>query len=77
MPQGAYYVMADFSAISDEDDFSFAKRLILEAGVGTVPGSSFYHSEGGGKSLVRFVFCKREETLREASQRLRDFAARG
>jgi aspartate/methionine/tyrosine aminotransferase len=77
MPQGAYYVMADFSALSDEDDFSFARRLILEAGVGTVPGSSFYHSEGAGRSLVRFVFCKREETLREAGQRLRDFAARG
>lgn len=77
MPQGAYYVMADFSAISDEDDFSFARRLIREAGVGTVPGSSFYHSEGAGRSLVRFVFCKREDTLREAAERLRDFAARG
>lgn len=77
MPQGAYYVMADFSAISDEDDFTFARRLIREAGVGTVPGSSFYHSEGAGRSLVRFVFCKREDTLREAVERLRDFAARG
>ena len=77
MPQGAYYVMADFSAISDEDDFSFARRLIREAGVGTVPGSSFYRSEGAGRSLVRFVFCKREDTLREAAERLRDFAARG
>ncbi|MEX2466619.1 MAG: aminotransferase class I/II-fold pyridoxal phosphate-dependent enzyme [Gemmatimonadota bacterium] len=76
-PQGAYYVMADFSAISDEDDFTFAKRLIHEAGVGTVPGSSFYHTEGAGTSLVRFVFCKREDTLREAGQRLRDFAGKG
>lgn len=77
MPQGAYYVMADFSAISDEDDFTFARRLIRDGGVGTVPGSSFYHSEGAGRSLVRFVFCKREDTLREAAERLRDFAARG
>ncbi len=75
-PKGAYYVMADFSAISDEDDFTFARRLIEEAGVGTVPGSSFYHSEGAGRSLVRFVFCKREETLREATERLSSFAAR-
>ncbi len=45
--------------------------------MGTVPGSSFYHSEGAGRSLVRFVFCKREDTLREAAERLRDFAARG
>ncbi len=73
-PQGAYYVMADFSAISSDDDFTFARRLINEAGVGTVPGSSFYHSEGAGTTLVRFVFCKREATLREAADRLRAFA---
>jgi aminotransferase len=75
-PQGAYYVMADFSAISDDDDFTFAKRLILEAGVGTVPGSSFYHTEGAGRNLIRFVFCKREDTLREAGERLKTFAGR-
>jgi len=76
-PQGAYYVMADFSAISDADDFTFAKRLITEAGVGTVPGSSFYHTEGAGRSLLRFVFCKREDTLREVGERLKEFARRG
>ncbi|MFW6197634.1 MAG: pyridoxal phosphate-dependent aminotransferase [Myxococcota bacterium] len=77
LPQGAYYVMADFSALSDEDDFTFAERLVREAGVATVPGSSFYHTEGAGRSLVRFVFCKREETLREVGERLRDFAKKG
>src|SRR5690606_34717651 len=76
MPQGAYYVMADFSAISAEDDYTFAKRLITQAGVGSVPGSSFYHSEGAGRSLVRFVFCKREDTLREVGERLKEFARR-
>ena len=36
-----------------------------------VPGSSFYRDGGGGRSLVRFVFCKTEEILAEAARRLR------
>src|SRR5690606_37541126 len=76
-PQGAYYVMADFSGVSDEDDYGFARRMTREAGVATVPGSSFFQSTGAGSSLVRFVFCKKHETLREAADRLRAFAARG
>jgi aspartate/methionine/tyrosine aminotransferase len=39
-------------------------------GVTPVPGSSFYR-EGGGRTLVRFVFCKTEEILVEAARRLR------
>ena len=33
MPEGAYYILADFSGLSDEDDTTFAKRLAREAGV--------------------------------------------
>jgi aspartate/methionine/tyrosine aminotransferase len=40
------------------------------AGVTPVPGSSFYR-DGGGRSLVRFVFCKTDEILAEAARRLR------
>ena len=76
-PQGAYYIMADFSGISDEDDVTFAKRLTSEGGVAPVPGSSFYHTPGGGNSVVRFVFCKRVETLHAAAERLSAFAASG
>jgi aminotransferase len=76
-PQGAYYVLADFSALSDEDATTFSKRLAREAGVAPVPGSSFFSVPEGGHSLARFVFCKRLETLREAGDRLRAFAARG
>ncbi len=64
-PEGAYYVLADFSALSDEDDTTFAKRLTREAGVASVPGSSFFSEKERGRSLVRFAFCKRVETLRE------------
>jgi aminotransferase len=80
-PEGAYYVLADFSDISREDDDTFARRLTREGGVATVPGSSFFRSDRngkvGGQNLVRFVFCKKMETLHEAADRLRRFAGRG
>ncbi|MDX1495635.1 MAG: aminotransferase class I/II-fold pyridoxal phosphate-dependent enzyme, partial [Longimicrobiales bacterium] len=76
-PQGAYYVLADFSELSDEDSMTFGKRLTAEGGVAPVPGASFFSEPARGHSLARFVFCKQIETLREAGERLRDFAARG
>jgi aspartate/methionine/tyrosine aminotransferase len=45
-------------------------------GVTPVPGSSFFR-EGGGRSLVRFVFCKTEDVLREAARRLRSIGRGG
>ena len=73
-PQGAYYVLADFSALSDEDDRAFAERLTREGGVASVPGSSFFSDARRGRRLVRFAFCKRVETLRDAGARLRAFS---
>jgi aminotransferase len=75
-PEGAYYILADFGSLSDEDDTAFAKRLAREAGVAPVPGSSFFSVPQRGGSLVRFAFCKRLETLVEAGERLRRFAGR-
>jgi aminotransferase len=74
-PQGAYYILADFtglgpaSAADPLDDTAFAVWLSREVGVTPVPGSSFYR-EGGGRSLVRFVFCKTDDILAEAARRL-------
>ncbi len=76
-PQGAYYVLADFSALSDESSDVFSRRLTREAGVTPVPGSSFYSDPKLGHSLVRFVFCKKAATLEAASERLRAFARSG
>jgi aspartate/methionine/tyrosine aminotransferase len=76
-PQGAYYVLADFSDLSRADDQQFARLLAREAGVASVPGSSFYSEPTGGSTQVRFAFCKRLETLHEAGERLRRFAAEG
>jgi aminotransferase len=75
-PQGAYYILADFSGLSDEPDHVFSRQLARDARVSPVPGSSFYSPPELGRSLVRFAFCKRLETLEEAGNRLRDFSDR-
>ena len=76
IPEGAYYVLADFSAISHKPDHAFAKWMAQEIGVVPVPGSSFYADKALGRGLVRFAFCKKQETLEEASYRLRGIRAR-
>jgi aspartate/methionine/tyrosine aminotransferase len=69
-PRGAYYVMTDISAFGYPDDVSFARYLVQEIGVATVPGSSFYRDPRDGAHQIRFAFCKKPETLDEASRRL-------
>ena len=70
-PQGAYYVMADYSAFGATDDVEFSRHLVRSIGVATVPGSSFFHDKSLGRRFVRFCFCKKDETLDEAIERLR------
>jgi aminotransferase len=78
-PRGAYYIMTDISRFADPDavrfpadtkDVRFAKFLVQEIGVAVVPGSSFYNDAKDGASQVRFTFCKKEETLAAAEERL-------
>ena len=71
LPEGAYYILADYSALSDLPDTEFAGWLTREIGVTPVPGSSFFSTPDPARRLVRFAFCKREETLRQAAERLR------
>jgi aspartate/methionine/tyrosine aminotransferase len=79
-PEGAYYILADFTAVAERlglervSDTEFAVWLSREVGVTPVPGSSFF-SRGGG-SRVRFVFCKTDDVLLEAAQRLRMLSGR-
>lgn len=78
-PEGAYYVMADFSRLDwDRQKYArpgwsvdrvFAEYMAREIGVAVVPGSSFY-TQGGGEQRVRLNFAKREATLGEATRRL-------
>ncbi|HLK58567.1 MAG TPA: aminotransferase class I/II-fold pyridoxal phosphate-dependent enzyme [Chthonomonadaceae bacterium] len=70
-PHGAYYIMTDIAGLSHEDDVTFARRLIAEIGVATVPGSSFYRDPERGRSKIRFCYCKKPETLEAAATLLR------
>ncbi len=78
-PRGAYYIMTDISRFPDPDprrfaaatkDVAFAKYLVEEIGVATVPGSSFYNDARDGANQVRFTFCKKESTLAAGEARL-------
>ena len=68
---GTYFQLADYSAIrSDLDDVTMAEWLTREHGVAAIPVSVFYQSPPAGLRLVRFCFAKREETLRQAADKL-------
>jgi aminotransferase len=69
-PEGAYYVMADISNFGFDNDIDFTRHLIRDVGVAVVPGSSFYHEPTMGSQMVRFCFCKKDETLEAAAANL-------
>jgi aminotransferase len=70
-PEGAYYILCDFSGLSDLPDDEFAGWLTREIGVAAVPGSSFFSDAALGRRLIRFAFCKTDPILEEAVRRLR------
>ena len=68
---GTYFQLVDYSAIrSDLDDVAMAEWLTREHGVAAIPVSVFYQSPPADLRLVRFCFAKREETLRQAADKL-------
>lgn len=70
-PEGAYYVMTDIAPLGYKDDTEFVKQMIRDVGVSAVPGSSFYSPKSLGRTMVRFMFAKKDETLLKAGERLR------
>jgi N-succinyldiaminopimelate aminotransferase len=73
MPEGTYYVQVDIRSIGFDDDLAFCRMLPEKAGVAAIPSSYFWNGRRQGRHLVRFCFCKREETLEEAIRRLRNW----
>ena len=72
-PGGSYFIVADYSDLSDLKDREFALWLTREAGVACIPVSPFCinQEETAEKTrLVRFGFCKSKQTLQEAENRL-------
>jgi aspartate/methionine/tyrosine aminotransferase len=71
-PEGTYFVMADFSDVFDGNDVEFTAHLIKNIGVACIPPSPFYCEEHRhiASKQARFAFCKGDDTLRQASERL-------
>ena len=70
VPQGSYFVLADHSAYGFEDDFAFCRHLVEHGKVAAIPPGAFYVDKSKAKTLVRFAFCKRMETISAALERL-------
>jgi len=67
--EGTYFQMVNYAAISQEKDMAFAKRLITEHGVASIPVSAFY-SNPPDDHVIRFCFAKTDEVLIEAGRKL-------
>lgn len=68
--EGSYFQVASYASFSNENDIDFTKRLITDYGVATIPISTFY-ADGKDLKLIRFCFAKDDNTLLQATERLR------
>jgi N-succinyldiaminopimelate aminotransferase len=71
--EGTYFTMVEIPPDAGfDDDVAFCRWLTLEVGVAAIPPSVFYGAEHRvqGRRLARFAFCKRDETLRVAAERI-------
>ncbi|WP_159045568.1 aminotransferase class I/II-fold pyridoxal phosphate-dependent enzyme, partial [Streptomyces puniciscabiei] len=69
-PAGTYFITTDIRPLGEKDGFAFCRTLPERAGVVAIPNAVFYDDREAGAPFVRFAFCKREEVLREAAERL-------
>ncbi|MGF1554963.1 methionine aminotransferase [Paucihalobacter sp.] len=64
--QGSYFQVLNYSAISDEHDESFAKKLTIDYKLASIPLSVFYSNKQDDK-VLRFCFAKTDDTLKKAA----------
>ena len=71
-PEGTYFVMADYSDVFDGTPLEFTRYLTKDIGVACIPPESFYSQEHAhiGHGYVRFAFCKSDDMLKQAGERL-------
>ncbi len=72
VPEGTYFVMVDYTDVFDGTPLEFTRYLTKDIGVACLPPESFYSQEHAhiGHGNVRFAFCKSDEMLQEAGERL-------
>ncbi|WP_069162158.1 pyridoxal phosphate-dependent aminotransferase [Nocardia altamirensis] len=68
---GGYFVCGDITPLGGSDGLAFCRELPKRLGVAAVPVSVFADDAAAWNHLVRFTFCKRDETLDEGVRRLR------
>jgi N-succinyldiaminopimelate aminotransferase len=69
-PAGTYFVTADVRPLGYDDGVAFCRDLPTRCGVVAIPHQVFYDDPEAGRPLVRFAFCKKDEVLDEAVDRL-------
>ncbi|GAA2462132.1 pyridoxal phosphate-dependent aminotransferase [Streptomyces lavendulocolor] len=74
-PQGTYFITTDITPLGEKDAYAFCRTLPERCGVVAIPNSVFYDDPDAGRSQVRFAFCKRDDVLHEATNRLRRLAS--
>jgi N-succinyldiaminopimelate aminotransferase len=73
-PAGTYFVTTDVTPLGYDDGVTFCRDLPRRVGVVAIPHSVFYDNVDVGRSLVRFAFCKRDDVLHDAVDRLHKLA---
>ncbi|WP_433870419.1 pyridoxal phosphate-dependent aminotransferase [Saccharopolyspora sp. CA-218241] len=69
--EGTYFICTDVRPLGFDDGAEFCRALPERVGVAAIPVQVFCDDPAGTRHLVRFAFCKRDEVLDEAVQRLR------
>ena len=70
---GTYFLNLDIAPLGESDDVAFCERLVRDHGVAAIPVSAFY-AHRPVRTIVRFCFAKRDDTLDRALERLRGLA---
>ncbi len=73
-PQGAYFVMADYSNVFHGTSTEFTRYLTKEIGVACIPSEPLYSKEHVhiGQNYVRFAFCKNDVVLQQVQERFKN-----
>ncbi|MFE7425017.1 pyridoxal phosphate-dependent aminotransferase [Streptomyces sp. NPDC057545] len=74
-PEGTYFITTDITPFGEKDAYAFCRTLPERCGVVAIPNSVFYDDPDAGRSQVRFTFCKKDDVLHEATNRLRRLVA--
>jgi N-succinyldiaminopimelate aminotransferase len=69
-PEGTYFITTDITPLGEKDGLDFCRTLPERCGVVAIPNSVFYDNPEAGRTQVRFTFCKQDQVLVDATERL-------